>query len=274
MSVEKVRLQVLICTYGIEGIRRVIRGRHPRVDGVEYIVSWQHDDVGSAIPAELDRPDFRVYIHTDKGLGRNRNHSLQHSTAPMLLLSDDDLDYTREGLEGVLSAFEKYPDADVLTFRYATEDVRKLYPSGDCRLDKVPKGYYPVSFEIAFRREGVAGRHRFNPHFGVGSDGFSSGEEDLFYHGLLRSGLSGMYVSHEVCFHSGPTSAWRKPPAELTSNKGAVFLGLHPATWPLYMISHALREPRGRRIRYCRWWMTGVLRAFRLNVYGRKRTLS
>lgn len=263
---REVSLQVLICSYGEAGIHRIAAGEHPAVEGVEYLVSWQ-TDTEVPIPAELERPDFRVFIHRDKGLSRNRNHALGHSSAPLLLLADDDLHYTREGLLAVINAFKKYPEADLLTFRHSSDAGQQLYPEADCPLAEVPRGYFPISFEIAFRREKVVGRFSFNPHFGVGSAIFGSGEEDMFYHSMLRSGLCGRFVASTICFHPGPTTAFRSDPDAMTEDKGGVFLYLHPIAWPAYMLSHALRAPRGKRLSYCRHWLRGMRKARRLRVF-------
>ena len=38
---EKLRLEVMICTYGLEGIGRLASLEHPRICGVRYLISWQ-----------------------------------------------------------------------------------------------------------------------------------------------------------------------------------------------------------------------------------------
>ncbi len=50
---SEVRLQVLICTYGEAGIKRVIGCDHQPCEGVEYLVSWQQPDTDLPVPREL-----------------------------------------------------------------------------------------------------------------------------------------------------------------------------------------------------------------------------
>lgn len=59
MNGEGCRLQVLVCTLGAEGIRRVCASSHPEVDGVRYLVSWQQPDGHVDVPEEIKkRNDF------------------------------------------------------------------------------------------------------------------------------------------------------------------------------------------------------------------------
>lgn len=62
------RLQVMICTFGKEGIARVTASSHPIVDGVEYLVGWQLPDGDAEIPMELiERPDFHIFKEKSRG---------------------------------------------------------------------------------------------------------------------------------------------------------------------------------------------------------------
>lgn len=264
------RLQVLISTYGADGLVRVMQSSHPAVEGVEYLMSWQVPDLSIAVPDELlSRPDFRVEKSRTRGLSRNRNITLSLSTAPLLLLADDDVSYTAEALQQILQSFEVYPQADILTFRHkTTEGFVKPYPKGVHPLGKRAKGYYYSSIEIAFRAEKIRGRHFFNEHFGAGGAEFCCGEEDLFMHELLSSGLTGLFVPIDIGTHQGLSAAGYMQDVDMIPAKGAVFLQLHPKSWPVYMLAHALRRPRGTRMEYCRLWRQGVRKARELNVFA------
>ena len=165
------KLQVLIATYGREGLLRIARMFHPVIDGVEYLVSCQGAPEPIPLPEKLRRPDFKVEFHDDRGLSRNRNHLLRMASAPVCLIADDDLDFFEEGLKGIISAFAENPNLDLAAFRYILDSggFEKFYPDIPFPLTKWPKGYYVTSFELAFRRESVAERKiLFNEQFGVG----------------------------------------------------------------------------------------------------------
>lgn len=266
-------LQVMICTFGPDGIRRIANASHPRMEQVEYIVSWQTEG-DCPIPDELDRPDFRILSTPTKGLSVNRNIALSHATAPLLLISDDDIDYTEDGLLAVIDAFRRHPDMDIVTFKYVSSSHSKFYPSAGCPLDSPEKGYFVTSFEIAFRREAIQGHIWFNENFGIGAC-FPSGEEDIFLRDCLDAGLHGLFQPVTIARHDGKTTSERNlmlPSRPQT--KGAVFLRLHPRQWPLRMLVHALREIplwlKGQApspLSYCRHWLRGVRMARRMNVF-------
>ena len=268
-------LQVMICTYGMDGLRRIANASHPRVEGVEYLVSCQNaGDENFTLPEELRRDDFRIAFTSTRGLAVNRNICLAMTTSPLLLISDDDADYTEEGLKSVINAFRKNPDADIIAFRYASASAHKFYPEKSVSLDKPPKGYFVSSIEIAIRRESVIGKVWFNEYFGVGST-FPSGEEDIFLRECLDLGLKGIYIPATIARHDGPTTSEKNlmlPTRPQT--KGAVFLRLHPRDWPLRMVAHALREiPLWRKglvpspLSYCVNWLKGAFKAGRLKVF-------
>ena len=269
-------LQVMICTYGQEGLKRVAASSHPKVEGVEYLVCCQLGPDGEDAPAPkaLDRDDFKLLTTLTRGLSVNRNIALSQATAPLLLISDDDVDYTEEGLLAIIDAFRAQPDMDILTFRYASASHSKYYPVLRCDLSTPEKGYFVTSFEIAIRREAIQGKIWFNENFGIGA-GFPSGEEDIFIKDCLDAGLKGMFVPITIARHDSTTTSERNLMlASRPQTKGAVFLRLHPRQWPLRMIAHALREiPLWRKglvpspLAYCLNWLKGVRRAKKEKVF-------
>lgn len=273
---DGIELQVMICTYGEEGIRRVAQSAHPAVPGVEYLVSWQTDGRAD-IPEALQRPDFRIVMTDTKGLSANRNNALANATAPLLLVSDDDADYSEEGLAAVIKAFGEYPDCGLLTFKYASAKHEKDYPSHGFSLDRVPKGYFVSSLEIAFRREAVQGKIWFNEFFGIGAM-FPSGEEDVFLRDCTLAGLIGRFVPEVIARHDGSTTSDRnKKSVSMPQTKGAVFLHLHPFSWPLRMMAHISRQfgpwRRGAGLSpysYGLNWLKGAWKAKTKGVFNKR----
>ena len=267
------RLQVMICTYGREGLERVAAGAHPPVEGVEYLVSCQEYPGSGAypIPKALLRDDFRIITTDTKGLSVNRNIALANATASLLLISDDDVDYTAEGLHAVIDAFSRHPDTDIMTFRYVSASHVKSYPTHTCSLSDQVKKCFMTSFEIAFRRKSVQGRIWFNENFGIGAT-FPFGEEDIFLRDCLDAGLKGIFEPVTIARHDGHTTSGRNlmlPTRPMT--KGADFIRLHPYDWPLRMITHTIREfPLWMKgivpspLSFCLNWLKGAWKAGRM----------
>ena len=267
------RLQVMICTFGKDGIEHVASANHPRMEGVEYLVSWQTNGENE-VPASLLRDDFKIIRSDTKGLSVNRNIALSHSTAPILLVSDDDVVYSKEGLEAIIDGFDSHREADIIAFRYESSTNHKFYPSSSVSLAFRPKGYFVSSIEIAFRKDAVKGKVWFNENFGIGAL-FPSGEEDIFLSDCLEAGLKGIFLPATIARHDNATTSGRNlmlPSRPQT--KGAVFVRLHPHTWPLRMIAHAIREiPYWKKgivpspLSYCLNWIKGAEMAKRKNVF-------
>lgn len=263
------QLQVMICTYGLDGIQRVAKSAHPIMPEVEYIVGWQIDDIDASIPTELlNRRDFKIYRHVSKGLSKNRNYLLDRATAPLLLISDDDVCYNQAGLSSVIKAFEDFPKDDILTFRFASESgEQRNYPNKSFDLVNPAKGYYVASIEIAFRRDSINKNHlRFNERFGIGGK-FIAGEENVFLNDCRRANLNGHFLPITICTHAGTTTSERKKNApEFIQTKGAVFAHTHPFTWVLRMFAHALRETSMPRPKYIYNWIRGAFQELRHNI--------
>ena len=260
-------LQVMICTFGKNGIERVAAANHPHTDGVEYLISWQTDGE-TELPRALLRDDFKIVRSDTKGLAVNRNIAISKATAPILLVSDDDVVYSKEWLAAIIDAFDTHKEADIIAFRYTSSGNNKYYPSASVSLDTPPKGYFVSSIEIAFRKDAIKGKIWFNENFGVGAM-FPSGEEDIFLRDCLDAGIKGIFLPVTIARHDHATTSGRNlmlPSRPLT--KGAVFLRLHPHSWPLRMVAHAFREiPLWRNgltpspASYCKNWIKGVILA-------------
>lgn len=273
------KLQILIVAYGLDdGILSL--HQHPRMDDVEYIVSWQRHDM-ERLPKELTaRPDFKIFPSDTVGISRNRNEAFSHATADHVLLSDADLIYTEEYLSNILRAFEENPDMSILTFRYYSRHFPKNYPDREFSLNgRHPKGYSITSFEIGFNLKKIRGDYgsladlHFNPCFGINGSisQFICGEEDILIAKLLRKGYPGKYLPLIVTEHPESTTSMRVVnDPNFIATKGACVGYSHPWSWPLRMIAHAWRSHRSHGSasltfrQYCAYWLNGMKLA-RLN---------
>lgn len=241
-----VKLQVLICTIGAEGIRRVVESSHPEVEGVEYLVSWQLPDGDMDVPEALVvRDDVKVCKVNSRGICRNRNNAVRCATAPLCLMSDDDVCYKEEELKSLIYAFEQYPDADIITVRHHSDNYPKAYPDSSFDLVNAPKGYYVSCIEIAFRLSAVKGVVKFNENISIGTPVLRCGEEDVFIHDAKKAGLKARFVPIVVGTHNHPTTAGRdaeEPYFWMT--KGAVFSYIHRFTWLPRIVVNAWRASR------------------------------
>lgn len=261
------KLEVLICTCGESGLDRVAAMNLPEVDGVSYLVSWQPMSRSVSIrrPVALDRTDVSVYVSPTSGLSNNRNAALAHATGDICLVADDDLRYSADGLKAVLDAFDANPQVDVALFMYESDIDNKIYPTAECDITRrLPKYWFPTSFEIAFRRKSI-GNLRWNTLLGIGAPVLSAGEEDLLLWQMRRSGLNCRFFPRVITFHPGATTGYRRvsEPSVLMS-KGALWRVSHPFTAPLRILLNAWREKRRGRMGF----MYAIKYAAHGYVYG------
>ena len=228
-------LQLLICTFN-DGILRVPDLLLPPLEGVAYLVSWQQsrDFKPYPVPESLaERSDVEVFALPGLGLSRNRNHCLKHASADICLICDDDCRYTPEALRAVVDTFAQNPQLDIATFIAKNDTEPKRYPPVRFNLKKRMKGFYVISFEMAFRRKSVVGTVGFDERFGLGAELFGAGEESIFISDAIRAGLHCEYFPIEVVAHLGPTTAVTRCADEkvLRANGAVLYRCFHATMW-------------------------------------------
>ncbi len=232
---ERIKLQVLIASFGEEGLQRVAKMKLPELPEVEYLVSCQiPKQPEPPLPPSLKRDDIKISFSDSRGLSRNRNILLKKATAPLCLIADDDLSYEASALLEVIHTFEKHSEISIATFMYCNQDgeTEKPYPDDSFDLRHPAKGYFLTSVEIAFRRKNIEKENiLFNENFGVGASHYGCGEEDIWMHQLLKSGLSARFFPIMLTVHSGASTGLReasKP--EVLRAQGVVIAITYPLT--------------------------------------------
>ncbi len=191
-------LEVLVCTIDNGILRAAEVPIAPRND-VRYLISWQQSgETVCEMPDSLRRSDVRVISLRGKGLSANRNHALLHAEGDLLLLADDDCRYQSEHFDTILQAFQRYPEADILTFMASDEDGKQIrpYPAFEYDYHERPYGAYVTSWEIVLRRSPRL--PRFDERFGLGSVFLSCGEEEVFIHEAAQAGLQIRFIPEIV----------------------------------------------------------------------------
>ena len=225
-------LELCISTLGDDGIRRVAAMKLPRVEGVSYLVSWQTENPFSPLPAELERPDVKVVAMSGRGLSRNRNNALDHSTADLVMNSDDDCDFTAEALTQMMSTMAAHPELDFALFPYTGCDS-KVYPDTVTDVNRMPKGYHASSIELVMRRRVIDDGNRYHTLFGLGAE-LGAGEDEIFLLTLRRRGYRGLFFPSPVARHMGPSTGYKKiTNPRVAEAMGAVIGFSYPVTAPL-----------------------------------------
>lgn len=239
-------LDLAIATHRPEGIRRVSKMVLPAAAGVRYIVSWQGHE-GAEIPRELLREDVEVYRFDDAGQSGNRNNALARCRGDIVLMSDDDLEYTSERLQAVREAFRDNAEADLITFRSEHADPGRFPADATDLGRRLPKGYSVACFEIAVRRERLGGLH-FCAELGLASPELHGGEDEAFVYAAILRGLRCRFVPVTICAHPHVSTGYR---ARLTPQnqmaQGAMVRLMNPLNWPVRVVLKGWRLWRSGR---------------------------
>ncbi|MBQ8606196.1 MAG: glycosyltransferase family 2 protein [Clostridia bacterium] len=133
----------------------------------------------------------RMLSTATRGVGVNRNLAIMLSDADILLFADDDVTYYDKELSGVLSAFKKRPDADVIVFSLDYTKNGEIIEKRRCKSKRLRlhNALRYGAARIAVRKSSII-KHgiTFSTLFGGGCI-YGSGEDSLFLCDCFRAGL-------------------------------------------------------------------------------------
>lgn len=159
----------------------------------------------------------------ETGLSKSRNKALIYSDSDICIISDNDVYYSQNSIDIIKNAFEKYPQADAITFQIQTPEgeMYKNYPSEFFWHNKLSLAKVS-SVEIAFRRKSILKNDiLFDEKFGLGSE-FPTSEEFIFLSDCLSKNLKIAYVPKVIVFHPKESSGGDFSNANLVKAKGAM----------------------------------------------------
>lgn len=207
MNDNEQRLGVLIATLN-EKIERVARSLLPQVSECRVLISHQVVD-GFAYDQQASFVNQNVSYSqlATKGLSKNRNNCLAHTTQDINVFADDDVEYVPDFDKTILREYASHNDADVITFHverghHKEKERRGHFQHTNKTIHKVP------SIGITFRKEsldesGVV----FDERFGIGGK-YKSGEQVVFLHDCLQAGLKVIHVDTPIVRHTHLSSGW------------------------------------------------------------------
>lgn len=239
-------MDVAISTYGATGLERVAAQQLPKVEGVEYVVSWQeHGDV--AVPAVLsEREDVRICRFDGHGQSANRNNSMACCRADLVLIADDDVAYDADALKQLMALYAAHPEMDVCAVK-VDRPGDFAWPERMIRFgSRYPKGYAVGAYEISFRRSRI-GDLCFHPEFGINAPLIQCGEDSLFLHTAILRGLSCWFAPIQVGVHPHETTGSRQ------NMSAGVLIGQGALMKLMYPWSFVLRVP----LKAWRLWRSG-----------------
>ena len=190
--------------------------------------------------------NVRVISTPEKGLSRSRNMLINNAEGEILVIGDDDVEYLDGYYEAIENAYNKYPDADIIVFRFTHKrgkETRTRYMH-DIKMNmmNISKA---ASVEISFRRQSILDAGvRFNNNIGLGTD-FPTGEENAFLADALRAGLKIYHVPKTICVAQEAerlTETYNI--SDYIMDKGASYHCIYKKMFPLYSIAFIILKKK------------------------------
>lgn len=187
---------------------------------------------------------IRFYDMRELGVGRSRNNALMRANSEILITADDDEIFVDDYEQIILSAYKKYPDADMILF-----DVEIVSSEGSkTKVNKEGKVNYfnylkygTVNF--TFKRSSIYKKNiSYSLMFGGGTP-FQSGEDTLFLTDVLKKGLKVYSYPAKIATVYNYDSSWFKGfNSEYLKHRGALFWAISKWFYPLLVLQFAIRK--------------------------------
>ncbi|MCI2242815.1 glycosyltransferase family 2 protein [Adlercreutzia faecimuris] len=180
----------------------------------------------------------------ERGVGLSRNTALNRAQGDIVLFCDDDCCYVDNLEEVILGAFEKNPDADLLLFNLrqtGNGERAKLDIAENKRVTGLSYMRYGIA-RCAARRSALEKKTiSFSTLFGGGSR-YSCGEDVVFFHDCLKSGLRIYTCTDCIGTVDFSKSSWFKGYTEkYYYDRGALHAAVGGMLHPAISLRHALK---------------------------------
>lgn len=145
-----------------------------------------------------------------RGVGINRNIAIMHSNADILLFADEDVVYEDDYVEKITKAFAKFPEADVILFKFKISKNGQIIGESRCENGRV-RTYNAMrygTYQIAIRKCSLDKANIwFSEIFGCGTK-YGGGEDSLFILDCLRSRLKVYSCGYTIGVTYKDNSTW------------------------------------------------------------------
>ncbi len=213
-----------------------------RVKG-PYVIINQITKIETIPPALIDGiSKFLSYKET--GLSRSRNRAVGNAGADICVLADDDMYYEDDYEKTIASAYEEFPDADIIIFRVDNENgkpAKKTFKKGRLRIWQTMR---VASWQISFKRKSITEAGIvFDNQFGTGAD-ISMGEENIFLFDCAKKGMKVYsYPIKIATLRADSESTWFNGYNEkYFFDFGKIFYRMSPLLYPVLIGQFVIRK--------------------------------
>lgn len=146
--------------------------------------------------------NIRVINTKETGLPQSRNMAIKHAVNKICLVADDDVVYSAGFEKKILSAYNEFYEATVITFKMLNEDGEEYQDYKDFSFLHTPKSIIKVNgVVISFNLERLKSKNiLYNNHFGIGST-FECANEYVFMKNVLAAKVRAYFVPKTILVH-------------------------------------------------------------------------
>ncbi|MBR4949348.1 MAG: glycosyltransferase [Clostridia bacterium] len=212
---------------------------------------------------KIDENEIKWLSFNERGVGLNRNNALMRADGDICLIADDDMVYYDNYCQIVSSAFERYPDADIIIFNLEEENPERYVIKKDMKVNRLNYLRYGTA-RIAFKLESIKNNGiYFNQCFGGGTK-YCHGEDNLFLTACLNNNLKIYAVTDYIAkLTNDRESTWNCGYDEKYLNdQGALYKAISKKWWRLLCLQDALRRYKS--------YNTSPFKAYKIMVKGAK----
>ncbi len=156
--------------------------------------------------AHSNNPKIRVINSFKRGTSDSRNTAIKNAKGTICLFADDDTVFEKEFGTTIINAFNKHPNADLLTFEAISEEgiPHAKYPSYGLHNKKTLEAVHTII--IAFKPLSIL-KHSlfFSSFFSLGGI-FNGGGEYLFTINALQKKLNLFHIPKTIVYHEEESS--------------------------------------------------------------------
>ena len=207
-----------------------------------------------AKPLVSNRENVRVINSFKKGLSNSRNLAIENAMGDLCLFADDDVTYLDGFKDIILHGFNKYKEADVVTFQMIN-DKEELFRKYKDQAEHDRKTIVLAnSVVIAFNRTRLLQSNaRFDSLFGLGCV-FPTGDEYVFLMNCLSFNLKLYFYPKVILMHPEFSSGQAAGTDKVLFARAALFYKYHNGVGYLKLVHQLFLLLKYKKIRISEIW--------------------
>jgi glycosyltransferase involved in cell wall biosynthesis len=188
-------------------------------DICEVIVVQQLINTNEAIV--LNNPS-KIYTYQEKGVSLSRNRALEKVETDIILMADDDTYFIKGFEKTILSAYQKQPNAHIITFQSMNTEGNYFKKYSEKPFKHTFRTIFKISnIEVTMNLSKFNSRKLFDENYGPGSPCIC-GSDTVFVVDSFKKGLNMYYEPSPIVVHP-PLSSGRTYSEFQTYHKGIMY---------------------------------------------------